>query len=36
MNGTHDVSSTPPAAGDDHFEPGDAAALLPTSGRAPP
>jgi hypothetical protein len=33
MNGTHDVSSTPPAAGDDHFEPGDAAALLASTRR---
>lgn len=34
MNGSHDVSSTPPsAAGDGHFAPGDAAALLASTRR---
>jgi hypothetical protein len=34
MNGSHDISSTPPAAGDDdHFDPSDAADLLVSTRR---
>jgi hypothetical protein len=34
MNGSHDISSTPPARGDDdHFEPSDAADLLVSTRR---